>query len=86
MAAQNLLSNCPGLEGIQVAAYDGDTLQEDRRKCVCHFARLNYQEVLGQVRENASIIFTNFVGLSFPIEILSLTTSTGHDPLFDPSS
>jgi len=45
VAVQNLLSSCPGLEGIQVAAYDGDTPQEDRRKCVGYSARLPAQEI-----------------------------------------
>ncbi|KAA1474847.1 DEAD H helicase [Dentipellis sp. KUC8613] len=42
-ALKQLLGVCPGLEGIQVATYDGDTSQEDRPT----------------IRENASIIFTN---------------------------
>ena len=44
-ALQQLLATCPGLEDVQVAAYDGDTPQEDRRG----------------IRETASVIFTNFV-------------------------
>ncbi|KAL4255986.1 P-loop containing nucleoside triphosphate hydrolase protein [Pleurotus pulmonarius] len=43
-AMQLLLASCPGLEHIQVATYDGDTLSEYR----------------AGIREAASIIFTNF--------------------------
>jgi hypothetical protein len=45
----------------------------------------NSKGYIGQIRENTSVIFTNFVGLSFPIGIISLTVSAGHDPFFDPS-
>jgi len=41
---------------------------------------------IGQIREKASIIFTNFVSLCCPRKILGLTTYTGHDAFFDPSS
>ncbi|KAF9792472.1 P-loop containing nucleoside triphosphate hydrolase protein [Thelephora terrestris] len=51
VAVQNLLSNCSGLDTTQVASYDGDTPQEERR----------------QIRENASIIFTNFDMIHFSI-------------------
>ncbi|KAI0637127.1 DEAD/H helicase [Trametes polyzona] len=43
-ALEQLLCNCPGLEHIQVSTYDGDTPQELR----------------AGIRENASVIFTNF--------------------------
>ncbi|KAF8522099.1 DEAD/H helicase [Hysterangium stoloniferum] len=43
-AFEQLLQNCSGLEHIQVATYDGDTPQERRR----------------WIRENSSVIFTNF--------------------------
>ncbi|KAF7440973.1 hypothetical protein PC9H_001322 [Pleurotus ostreatus] len=43
-AMERLLVSCPGLEHIQVATYDGDTLSEYRTG----------------IREAASIIFTNF--------------------------
>ncbi|TFY81755.1 hypothetical protein EWM64_g2254 [Hericium alpestre] len=43
-ALEQLLFQCPGLEHVSVATYDGDTPQENRRS----------------IRENASIIFTNF--------------------------
>ncbi|KAL1683546.1 hypothetical protein EV122DRAFT_286287 [Schizophyllum commune] len=43
-ALQQLLGSCAGLEHIQVDTYDGDTPQDSRR----------------QIRERASIIFTNF--------------------------
>ncbi|KAI5835646.1 P-loop containing nucleoside triphosphate hydrolase protein [Schizophyllum commune Tattone D] len=43
-ALQQLLGSCAGLEHIQVDTYDGDTPQDRRR----------------QIRERASIIFTNF--------------------------
>ena len=41
---------------------------------------------IGQIRENASIIFTNFVCGSCPRETPNLTTSTGHGSFFDPPS
>ncbi|KAI0781100.1 DEAD/H helicase [Trametes elegans] len=43
-ALQQLLYACPGLGHIKVSTYDGDTPQEQRR----------------EVRETASVIFTNF--------------------------
>ncbi|KAF7322689.1 hypothetical protein HMN09_00047700 [Mycena chlorophos] len=43
-ALEHLLACCPGLEHIKVATYDGDTAQEHR----------------AGIRENASVIFTNF--------------------------
>ncbi|KAI0374726.1 DEAD/H helicase [Pilatotrama ljubarskyi] len=43
-ALEQLLYSCPGLEHIQVSTYDGDTPQELR----------------AGIRENASVIFTNF--------------------------
>ena len=45
-----------------------------------------HKKSIGQIRENASIIFTNFVSRSRPRETHSLTASTGHDPFFHPSS
>ncbi|KAK7693290.1 hypothetical protein QCA50_002857 [Cerrena zonata] len=43
-ALEQLLCACPGLEHIKVSTYDGDTPQEHRR----------------EIRETASVIFTNF--------------------------
>ncbi|KII88939.1 hypothetical protein PLICRDRAFT_175191 [Plicaturopsis crispa FD-325 SS-3] len=43
-ALEQLLCACPGLEHIKVATYDGDTPQDQRR----------------EIRESASVIFTNF--------------------------
>lgn len=62
-----------------------------RRKKIVVSAFITWQgsiskEFIGQIRENASVIFTNFVGVSFQRKILRFMTSTGHDPLFDPSS
>ena len=44
MSLQQLLSRCNRIQQLRVDTYDGDTPQEKRR----------------EIRENASIIFTNF--------------------------
>ena len=41
---------------------------------------------IGQIRENASIIFTNFVCRGCPRDTFCLTMLIGHDPFLDPSS
>ncbi|GLB35145.1 putative DNA replication factor CDT1 like [Lyophyllum shimeji] len=43
-AMEKLISNCPGVQHLKVATYDGDTPQERR----------------AEIRETASVIFTNF--------------------------
>ncbi|GJE86964.1 DEAD/DEAH box helicase [Phanerochaete sordida] len=50
-ALEQLLAACPGMESINVATYDGDTPQEERRA----------------IRESASVIFTNFDMMHFSI-------------------
>ncbi|KAI0703572.1 P-loop containing nucleoside triphosphate hydrolase protein [Cytidiella melzeri] len=50
-ALQQLLYSCPGLEHIQVATYDGDTPQDERKR----------------IRESASVIFTNFDMIHFSV-------------------
>ena len=87
VAVQNLLSSCPELEVIQVAAYDGDTPQEARRRCPAAPRRLPSEQRIGQIRENASIMFTNFVRNFYKEKFPSLTSMiVGHASLFDPSS
>ncbi|KAI0340501.1 DEAD/H helicase [Trametopsis cervina] len=50
-ALQQLLFSCPGLSHAQVATYDGDTPQDERK----------------HIRDTASVIFTNFDMVHFSI-------------------
>lgn len=74
VAFEQLIAACAGLEDLQVHTYDGDTPQ-DRRAGKFELLTTIGVELIPcpEIRDTASVIFTNFVGWSYLLGDRQLT-------------